>query len=30
MDKWYNHELFEQDLDGVWHPKFEVGVGLIK
>ena len=30
MDKWYNRELFEQDQDGVWHPKFEVGVGLVK
>ena len=28
MDKWYNRELFEQDSDGVWHEKFEVGVGL--
>ena len=30
MDKWYNKELFEQDGDGVWHPKFRVGIGLIK
>ncbi len=30
MDKWYNPELFEKDLDGVWHPKFKVGTGLIK
>ncbi|MCX5715308.1 MAG: N-acetyl sugar amidotransferase [Candidatus Omnitrophica bacterium] len=30
MDKWYNRELFEQDRDGVWHEKFEVGVGLMK
>lgn len=30
MDKWYNPELFEQDQDGIWHEKFEVGVGLIK
>lgn len=30
MDKWYNRELFEQDKDGVWHPKFKVGVGLKK
>lgn len=30
MDKWYNRTLFEQDRDGVWHEKFEVGVGLIK
>lgn len=30
MDKWYNPKLFEQDRDGVWHPKFKVGVGLIK
>ena len=29
MDKWYNHEFFEQDRDGVWHEKFEVGRGLI-
>lgn len=28
MDKWYNRELFEQDMGGVWHPKFEVGKGL--
>jgi len=28
MDKWYNKELFEQDKDGVWHPKFQVGIGL--
>ena len=28
MDKWYNPDLFEQDNDGVWHEKFEVGVGL--
>ena len=30
MDKWYNPELFEQDNDGVWHPKFKVGIGLVK
>ena len=30
MDKLYNKELFEQDRDGVWHPKFKVGIGLIK
>ena len=30
MDKWYNRELFEQDVDGVWHPKFKVGIGLVK
>jgi len=30
MDKWYNREFFEQDKDGVWHPKFKVGVGLVK
>tara|TARA_B110000438_G_scaffold302854_1_gene361979 strand:+ start:5592 stop:6692 length:1101 start_codon:yes stop_codon:yes gene_type:complete len=30
MDKWYNKELFEQDNDGVWHPKFKVGHGMIK
>jgi len=30
MDKWYNKDLFEQDKDGIWHPKFEVGAGLIK
>ena len=28
MDKWYNKELFEQDNDGIWHPKFKVGIGL--
>ena len=30
MDKWYNTELFEKDMDGIWHPKFKVGTGLIK
>jgi len=30
MDKWYNRDLFEQDKDGVWHPKFKVGEDLIK
>ena len=30
MDKWYNEELFEQDEDRIWHPKFKVGTGLIK
>ena len=30
MDKWYNQDLFEQDRDGVWHPKFRVGIGLVK
>ena len=30
MDKWYNQDLFEQDSDGIWHPKFKVGTGLIK
>lgn len=30
MDKWYNHELFEQDKDGIWNPKFKVGVGIVK
>lgn len=29
MDKWYNRDLFWQDRDGVWHEKFEVGVGLV-
>lgn len=28
MDKWYNPQLFYQDRDGVWHEKFEVGVGI--
>jgi N-acetyl sugar amidotransferase len=28
MDKWYNPELFYQDQWGIWHEKFEVGVGL--
>ena len=28
MDKWYNKELFEQGNDGIWHPKFKVGIGL--
>ena len=26
LDKWYNPELFEQDSDGIWHPKFKVGI----
>jgi len=30
MDKWYNKELFKKDEDGIWHPKFKVGVGLVK
>ena len=30
MDKWYNTKLFEKDGDGVLHPKFKVGTGLIK
>jgi len=30
MDKWYNRDLFEKDREGIWHPKFKVGVGLIK
>ena len=30
MDKWYNTDLFQQDKDGVWHPKFKVGIGLVK
>jgi N-acetyl sugar amidotransferase len=29
LDKWYNPEFFEQDREGVWHPKFKVGTGLI-
>ena len=29
MDKWYNPEFFEQDKDGVWHEKFEVGKGML-
>jgi N-acetyl sugar amidotransferase len=28
LDKWYAPEFFEQDADGIWHEKFEVGVGL--
>ena len=28
LDKWYNKKLFEQDRDGIWHPKFKVGSGL--
>jgi N-acetyl sugar amidotransferase len=28
LDRWYNPQLFEQDDDGVWHPKFRVGIGL--
>jgi len=30
MDKWYNPNLFEQGKDGVWYPKFKVGIGLVK
>lgn len=30
LDKWYNPELFFQDANGIWHEKFEVGVGLSK
>ena len=30
MEKWYNKDLFKQDQDGVWHPKFKVGNGLVK
>ena len=30
MDKWYNSDFFEQDREGVWHPKFKVGIGLVK
>lgn len=28
IDKWYNHDLFWQDNNGLWHEKFEVGVGI--
>jgi len=28
LDKFYNSEFFEQDKDGIWHEKFEVGVGM--
>ncbi len=28
MDKWYNKDFFYQDRQGIWHPKFEVGVGM--
>ena len=30
LDKWYNHDLFEQDNDGIWSPKFKVGQGIKK
>ena len=30
LDKWYNPDLFKKDQDGIWHPKFKVGTGLIK
>ena len=30
MNKWYNQKLFEQDRDGIWHPKFIVGKGMKK
>jgi hypothetical protein len=29
MDKWYNKDLFKQDKDGVWKPKFKVGKDLV-
>jgi len=29
MDKWYNTNLFKQDKNGVWTPKFKVGEGLL-
>ena len=29
MDKWYNSDLFSQDSDGLWHPKFKVGTGIV-
>ncbi|OGT06709.1 MAG: hypothetical protein A2103_01080 [Gammaproteobacteria bacterium GWF2_41_13] len=28
IDKWYNPKLFYQDKWGIWHEKFEVGVGI--
>ncbi|MBC8343013.1 MAG: N-acetyl sugar amidotransferase [Bacteroidetes bacterium] len=28
LDKWYNPKLFERDEWGIWHEKFEVGIGL--
>jgi len=28
MDKWYNKDLFEQDDDGIWKKKFQVGKNL--
>ncbi|MBN1293325.1 MAG: N-acetyl sugar amidotransferase [Candidatus Latescibacteria bacterium] len=28
VDKWYNPQFFRQDRDGVWHEKFEVGIGM--
>ena len=30
IDKWYNPDFFEKDKYGLWIPKFEVGVGLVK
>ncbi|MCF7917305.1 MAG: N-acetyl sugar amidotransferase [Candidatus Omnitrophica bacterium] len=30
MDKWYNRNFFKSGRDGIWHEKFEVGVGLKK
>ena len=30
VDRWYNPNLFEKDDDGIWHPKFKVGSGLIE
>ncbi len=28
LDKWYNPNLFYQDSFGLWHEKFDVGVGM--
>ncbi len=28
LDKWYNPDLFEKTRDGIWKPKFQVGVGM--
>lgn len=30
MDKWYNDNLFDQDSNGIWKEKFEVGIGIVR
>jgi len=30
MDKWYNLDLFYQDEWGIWHERFDVGIGIVR